>query len=93
VRCGPGRSPGYTRPVTGDDEPIAHEERYDNGAVKLRGSHLDGEMHGDWVFYRRDGSLMRSGAFDRGRQIGTWRTYDRSGAVVKETVFPERSAG
>jgi hypothetical protein len=30
---------------------------------------------------------MRTGSFDRGRQVGTWRTFDRSGAVVKETVF------
>ena len=31
---------------------------------------------------------MRTGAFDRGKQIGAWRTYDRDGAVVKETIFP-----
>ncbi len=61
---------------------------YDNGGPKHRGFTLDGEMHGSWEFYRRDGSVMRSGEFDRGQQIGTWRTYDRSGAVVKETVFP-----
>ena len=43
-------------------------------------------MHGSWSF-RRDGSLLRSGDFDRGRQVGVWRTYDRTGAVVKETSF------
>jgi hypothetical protein len=32
---------------------------------------------------------MRSGSFDRGRQVGTWRTHDRTGAVVKETTFPD----
>ncbi len=73
--------------MTDPAEPIAHVERYDDGGLKLRGTHLAGEMHGDWAFYRRDGSLMRSGAFDRGRQVGTWRTFDRSGAVVKETIF------
>ncbi len=31
---------------------------------------------------------MRSGEFDRGRQVGAWRTFDRAGEVVKETVFP-----
>jgi antitoxin component YwqK of YwqJK toxin-antitoxin module len=30
---------------------------------------------------------MRSGSFDRGKQIGVWRTYDRSGRVVKETDY------
>jgi antitoxin component YwqK of YwqJK toxin-antitoxin module len=45
-------------------------------------------MHGDWAFYRLDGSLMRAGSFDHGRQVGVWRTYDRSGRAVKETTFP-----
>ena len=63
--------------------------RYPNGQVKFRGAHLDGEMHGAWEFFRADGSVMRTGAFDRGRQIGVWRTYDRAGKVVKETTFGE----
>ena len=74
--------------MTDPSGAVAHEERYGDGKVKLRGAHLDGEMHGAWAFFRRDGSLMRAGTFDRGRQVGTWRTYDRSGAVVKETTFP-----
>jgi antitoxin component YwqK of YwqJK toxin-antitoxin module len=60
---------------------------YANGKVKHRGAHRDGEMHGPWEFYRLDGSLMRAGSFDRGRQVGTWRTFDRAGNVVKETTF------
>jgi antitoxin component YwqK of YwqJK toxin-antitoxin module len=44
-------------------------------------------MHGEWEFFRKDGSRMRSGLLDRGEQIGVWRTYDRSGKVVKETRF------
>jgi antitoxin component YwqK of YwqJK toxin-antitoxin module len=70
-------------------EPDAEPEvtRFPNGNVKFRGGHLDGEMHGEWEFFRTDGSRMRSGAFDRGKQIGVWRTYDRAGKVVKETTF------
>lgn len=70
-------------------EPIDDKLDYDNGNPKQRGQRLDGEMHGPWRFYRRDGSIMRSGEFDRGEQIGVWRTYDRSGAVVKETDFSD----
>ena len=66
---------------------VPHVEHYGNGNVKLNGAHLDGEMHGPWAFSRLDGSLMRTGSFDRGKQIGTWRTYDRDGKVVKETEF------
>jgi antitoxin component YwqK of YwqJK toxin-antitoxin module len=61
---------------------------YDHGRPKHRGFTLDGDMHGAWEFYRRDGSLMRSGEFDRGKQVGVWKTFDRSGGLVKETVFP-----
>jgi antitoxin component YwqK of YwqJK toxin-antitoxin module len=74
-------------------DPIPFVEYYDNGNVRNRGSRLDGEMHGEWEFHRKDGSLMRSGAFDRGRQIGTWRTYDRTGRLVKETEFPASGGG
>jgi antitoxin component YwqK of YwqJK toxin-antitoxin module len=60
---------------------------YANGNVRFRGANLDGQMHGPWEFFRADGSMMRSGMFDRGRQVGLWRTFDRSGAIVKETTF------
>jgi len=68
-------------------EPVPHLEHYANGVVKLKGFHLDGEMHGAWEFYRTDGSVMRAGQFDRGRQVGAWRTFDRSRRMVKETDF------
>jgi antitoxin component YwqK of YwqJK toxin-antitoxin module len=44
-------------------------------------------MHGQWEFLRKDGSMMRSGRFERGKQIGVWKTFDRAGKVVKETDF------
>jgi antitoxin component YwqK of YwqJK toxin-antitoxin module len=69
-------------------DPIRDDADYDNGGPKHRGARLGGEMHGEWQFFRRDGSLMRSGEFDRGRQVGTWKTFDRSGAVVSEKEFP-----
>ena len=81
-----------SRAVAEHDAPIPHVELYGNGVVKLEGFHRDGEMDGAWAFYRTDGSLMRSGSFDRGRQIGVWRTYDKSGALVKETKFGRAAA-
>jgi antitoxin component YwqK of YwqJK toxin-antitoxin module len=44
-------------------------------------------MHGTWEFFRKDGGVMRTGEFDRGRQVGIWRTLDRAGRLVKETDF------
>ena len=73
--------------VAAPSEPVPHVERYGTGVLKMKGFHLDGEMHGAWEWYRTDGTVMRSGQFDRGRQIGVWRTFERSGRVVKETDF------
>jgi len=46
---------------------------------------LDDEMDGYWEWFRLDGTIVRSGSFDRGRQVGTWTTYDSSVAPHKET--------
>ncbi|MEP7158243.1 MAG: hypothetical protein ABI797_02360 [Chloroflexota bacterium] len=64
-------------------------DHYSNGNVRFRGANIEDQMHGDWEFFRADGSLMRAGSFERGKQIGVWRTYDRGGKVVKETTFKE----
>ena len=66
---------------------IAH---YADGGVRYKGFQIDGQMHGAWEFFRKDGSTMRSGRFDRGEQVGTWKTFDRKGKVVKETEFSKK---
>jgi len=71
-------------------EPVPDIAYYATGAIQSRGFTLGGEMHGAWEFFRKDGSVMRTGEFDRGRQVGIWRTFDRTGRLVKETDFPKR---
>jgi antitoxin component YwqK of YwqJK toxin-antitoxin module len=71
-------------------EPVLDIAHYSTGALQSRGFTLDGEMHGASEFFRKDGSVMRTGEFDRGRQVGTWRTFDRAGQLVKETDFSQR---
>jgi antitoxin component YwqK of YwqJK toxin-antitoxin module len=73
--------------VTKPSERVPEVEHYRTGVVKLKGFRLGGEFHGDWVWYRTDGTVMRIGQFDRGKQIGIWRTFERSGRLVKETDF------
>ena len=60
---------------------------YDNGLPRFRGNYVDGKMHGFWEFFRKDGSLMRSGYFDKERQVGVWKTYDCAGNLVKESDY------
>ncbi|MFM1844782.1 MAG: hypothetical protein RI917_100 [Actinomycetota bacterium] len=52
-------------------------EFYDNGFLKAKGRYREGEMHGAWEFYRRDGSIMRSGKLSHGEPVGEWITYPR----------------
>ena len=57
-------------------DPVPDTALYATGAIQSRGFTLDGQMHGVWEFFRKDGSVMRSGEFSRGRQVGIWRTFD-----------------
>ncbi len=72
-----------------EHEPRAGTTRafYDNGYLRHKGGLRGQSMHGDWAWYRRDGSLMRTGTFHLGERVGTWRTFTRDGAVAKETTF------
>ena len=67
-----------------DSKGVARD-LYDDGGVKAKGRMKDGELHGAWQWWRRDGSLLRTGTFDRGRPVGVWTTYDTSSAPVKVT--------
>ena len=60
-------------------------EFYTNGFLKARGSMKAGELHGYWEWFRKDGTIMRSGNFKSGQNVGEWITYDSSGKVYKVT--------
>jgi len=60
---------------------------YDNGNPRYKGKYKESKMHGYWEFFRKDGTLMRSGSFDLDKQVGVWTTYDQSGHPHKETDF------
>lgn len=62
-------------------------EFYGDGALKAEGSMRDGLLHGNWRWYRRDGSPLRAGRFRDGVQIGEWTTFDADGNVAKVTRF------
>jgi len=60
-------------------------ELYTNGFLKAKGSRKNGELHGYWEWYRKDGTIMRSGNFKSGQNVGEWITYDSSSKVYKVT--------
>lgn len=60
-------------------------ERHKDGSVRAKGQKVGRVLTGYWEWFRKDGSLMRSGYFTDGQQTGEWTTYDRSGAPYKVT--------
>ena len=58
-------------------------EFYTNGFLKAKGSLKSGELHGYWEWFRKDGTIMRSGNFKGGLQVGEWITFDGTGSVYK----------
>lgn len=63
------------------------EKRHRDGSLWARGQTLDGEPTGYWEWFRKDGSRLRSGHFDKGVQVGEWTTYDAAGNAYKCTTF------
>ncbi len=48
-----------------------------------------GQPQGHWQWFRKDGSLLRSGSFEAGEQRSEWITYSEKGKPHKVTNFPE----
>lgn len=40
-------------------------------------------------WFRKDGTKLRSGYFNKGKQVGEWTTYDKEGNVYKVTKIKE----
>jgi antitoxin component YwqK of YwqJK toxin-antitoxin module len=58
---------------------------HSDGSMWAKGYVIDGEPDGYFEWFRKDGTIMRSGYFSKGKQVGTWTTYDRKGKIVKVT--------
>ena len=64
-----------------------HVEYHKDGSIWAKGRTLNGVPTGHWEWFRKDGTRMRSGTFEKGQQVGEWTTYDRSGKVVRVTII------
>ena len=60
-------------------------DRHKDGSIRARGHTKDGILTGYWEWFRKDGTKLRSGSFEDGKQVGEWTTYDASGNAYKIT--------
>lgn len=67
--------------------PEPYTQYHRDGSIWAKGHKLEGIPTGYWEWFRKDGTRMRSGFFENGRQVGEWTTYDREGNVYKVTVM------
>lgn len=71
--------------------PKEHIEYHRDGSVWAKGQTIEGVPTGYWEWFRKEGTLMRSGCFDAGKQVGEWTTYDKAGVVYKVTKMKDKS--
>jgi len=58
---------------------------HNDGTIWAKGTMNDDQPDGYWEWFRKTGVIMRSGYFDKGKQVGEWTTYDAKGKVYKVT--------
>jgi len=57
-----------------------------NGKTRWsKGKIVNGAAEGYWEWYRPDGTVKRSGHFEKGEPVGEWTTYDQTENVYKVT--------
>jgi antitoxin component YwqK of YwqJK toxin-antitoxin module len=59
--------------------------RHRDGSLWAKGAMVAGKPDGFWQWFRKDGTRLRSGYFDKGKQVGAWTTYDQQGKAYKVT--------
>lgn len=68
-------------------EAKQHIQRHRDGSIWARGETVEGLADGYWEWFRKDGTKLRSGHFDKGEQVGEWTTYDKAGEPYKVTTI------
>ena len=60
-------------------------DRHKDGSIRAKGHTKDDILTGYWEWFRKDGTKLRSGFFENGKQVGEWITYDAKGNPYKTT--------
>ena len=61
-------------------------ERHENGSVAMQGHFNHGEKHGEFSYYRNDGTLSGRQTFEMGYPLGIDEVCNNQGEVYRRTV-------
>ena len=62
-----------------------------DGSIWAKGRRTGETPDGYWEWFRKDGTVMRSGYFEKGQPVGEWTTYDQRGEVHKVTQMKPKA--
>ena len=71
--------------------PAPFVKNHADGSLWAKGQTIGDVPTGYWEWFRKDGTRLRSGWFEKGEQTGEWTTYDKAGRVYKTTTFKRKS--
>lgn len=62
---------------------------FNDGTVKAEGPYVQGQMQGEWKFYRKTGQLWQVGNFKSDIKEGSWIRYNKDGELEYSETFKE----
>ena len=62
---------------------------FDTGDIKAKGKYIDGNMEGEWIFYKKSGYLWQRGNFVANKKHGDWIRYDKDGDIDYHAQFTD----
>ena len=62
-----------------------YKHYHKDGTLWAKGKTINEVATGCWEWFSKDGTKLRSGHFEQGKQVGEWITYERKGRVYKVT--------
>ena len=64
-----------------------HEERYDNGQLRLRFHDNDGKIDGLYEMWHKNGQQSMRANYKNGKMDGLWEWWDENGKLVFREKF------
>ncbi|MFD3001113.1 TonB family protein [Pontibacter toksunensis] len=59
---------------------------YSSGQVLGKGSYMNGQKQGNWLFYYPNGQLQGQGSYKNNEQVGRWKLWRDNGQPLQEVV-------
>ena len=60
---------------------------YSSGQVLGKGSYMNGQKQGNWLFYYPNGQLQGQVSYKNNEQVGRWKLWRENGQPLQEVVY------